>query len=144
MKKITFIVLAVFSLIFVSGCESQNQSQPPQNTQNANGSHADSSYNLDSLIEAVKKAGAISGNPQNLDTKDNDATKVIAYGNVVFLEFDPSSSQGYFTAYDAGELKIQGKTVKIGAINGPYMMAFLDNKVDQKAVKAFRSIGYAN
>lgn len=153
MKKIVLVGLTVILLFSLTACgsnlnsSSQNstsQSTTGQSAAGGAGQHSDSGYNLDTLISAVKKAGVISGEPQNLDVKDNGAQKAVAYGNIVFLEFDPSSSNAYFSAYDAGTVKINGKNIKIGAINGPYMMVFLDGNIDQRAVQAFRSVGYSH
>lgn len=126
-----------------SGRKTDNVSGANQNGQGNVGKLTDAVYDLDSLITAVEKAGAISGEPETFDVSDSGAVKGVAYGNMVFLAFDPSSSNAYFTAYDANQVTVKGKAVPIGAINGPYFMVFLDGKTDQNAVKAFRSMGYS-
>ena len=103
---------------------------------------ADSSYSIDDLIERVKQAGCISGNPQTLDAKALGAVKAVAYGNVVFLDYEYTNSQDYLDAYEANKVMVNGREAKIGALNGPYVMAFFDGNVDQNAVKAFHSLGF--
>ncbi|MFQ8599452.1 MAG: hypothetical protein ACLSAP_01895 [Oscillospiraceae bacterium] len=56
----------------------------------------------------------------------------------------PYASRAYFDAYDANQVTLKGKTLQIGAINGPYFMVFLDGNVDQNAVKAFLAIGFGS
>lgn len=153
MKKVTLIILIGIVLLSMMACGNHGKANSGQvnngqtntndNIQNGNGMQADSSYDLDTLIAAVKKAGLISGEPEKLDVTENGAQRAEAYGNIAFLAFDPSASNAYFSAYDAGEVTIKGKTVKIGAINGPYMMVFLDGTADQKAIDAFLSVGYS-
>ena len=145
MKKLFFILLAMAMMASAAACtgdtnggasQSQGTRQPNANQQ------VDAAYTLDDLIAAVKKAGCISGEPESLDVKEIGAEKGIAYGNVVFLQYDLYASNAYFDAYDAGRVTVNGKTAPISAINGPYFMVFLDGKTDQNAVKAFRSIGF--
>lgn len=156
MKKFALILITIVMLASIAACGNQteddntedypsesNQSEinPSQSSPDVN-QQADAAYNLDNLIEAVKNAGCISGEPETLDVKDMGAEKGIAYGNIVFLEYNVDTSNAYFDAYDANQVTINGKDVEIGAINGPYFMVFLDGKTDQKAVDAFRSIGF--
>lgn len=145
MKRFFVIIMALVMLLSLAACTgnenrsgwtSQGNRQPDANQRE------DAAYTLDDLIAAVKKAGCISGEPKELDVKDTGAEKGIAYGNVVFLQYDPTSSNAYFDAYDAGQVTINGKTVPIAAINGPYFMVFLDGNTDQNAVKAFYSMGF--
>lgn len=168
MKKIILLLSAIVLLAFSTACiNSGTSSSQGTNSKNGGSSSSqrtvspnsgfssrqgnkqpgadqqvDSAYNLQDLIDAVKNAGCISGEPESLDVKDIGAEQGISYGNVVFLQYDLYSSNAYFDAYEAGQVTINGKTVKIGAINGPYFMIFMDEKVDQNAVKAFRSLGF--
>lgn len=157
MKKFALLLLTASMLITITSCTnneiSSNQgnnipsggiSQGQGNRAPGTGQQADSAYNLDDLIERVKQAGCISGEPKSLHVKDIGAEKGIAYGNVVFLQYDLDSSKAYFDAYEANQVTINGKTVEIGAINGPYFMVFLDGKIDQNAVKAFYSLGFGS
>lgn len=148
MKKFAMLLMAMVILISLTACTDKSDggtigSNQAGKSPNAN-QQVDAAYNLDDLIDAVKKAGCISGEPERLDVKDMGAEKGIAYGNVVFLQYDPYSSNAYFDTYEANQVTIKGKTVKIGAINGPYFIVFLDNNVDQNAVKAFRSLGFSS
>ena len=150
MKKCAFVILTVIMMLSLAACsdktaESVSAAQKTKNTQSPSGNQkSDTAYNLDNLIEAVKKAGCISGDPASIDVKDIGAEKGIAYGNVVFLQYDPYTSNAYFDAYDANQVILNGKAVEIAAINGPYFMLFLDGNVDQSAVKAFYSLGFGS
>lgn len=119
-----------------SGSSGQGNRQPGENQQ------VDSAYTIDDLIERVKRAGCISGNPETLDAKAIGAIKAVAYGNVVFVDYEYTNLQEFTDAYAANKVTINGKEAKIGAINGPFVMAFFDGNVDQKAVKAFHSLGF--
>ncbi|WP_040196242.1 hypothetical protein [Candidatus Soleaferrea massiliensis] len=147
MKKYVMFLMTMVLLVSLTACADPS-SGTSGNSQagrspNAN-QQTDAAYNLDDLIAAVEKAGGISGKPETLDVKDIGAERGIAYGNVVFLQYDPSSSNAYFDAYEANQVTVKGKTVQIGAINGPYFMVFLDGNVDQNAVNAFYSIGFGS
>lgn len=128
------------------GNNSPNDSNSPNqgNRQPGADQQVDTYYSIDDLIELVKQAGCISGNPESLDVKAIGAVKGVAYGNVVFLDYELTDSQAFLDAYSANKVTVNGKDAKIGAINGPYVMAFFDHNVDQKAVKAFHSLGFGN
>lgn len=146
MRKIALAMLSAAMLFSFAACtDSTGGASPGKGNRQPNANQqVDTVYHLDDLIEAVKKAGGISGNPETLDVKDIGAEKGIAYGNVVFLQYDLYASRAYFDAYDANQVTLKGKTAQIGAINGPYFMVFLDGNVDQNAVKAFLSIGFGS
>ena len=151
MKKYALVLLSAVMLFSLTACSDQTGGGSPnggnggatgQNRQPNATQQGDAAYTLDDLIAAVKQAGGINGEPEALDVQDIGAEKGVSYGNVVFLQYDPYASRAYFDAYEANQVVLKGKTVPIGAINGPYFMVFLDGNVDQNAVKAFRSIGF--
>lgn len=154
MKYISYVFLSVILMVSLTAC-SQGEGKgsggaaptnKPNSGQNGgnpgSGQSADRGYSLDTLIDLVKQAGAISGEPETLDVKDVGAERGVAYGNVVFLAYDPAVSNAYFEAYNAEQVTLEGVKMKIAAINGPYFLLFRDGNADQKAVDAFRSIGF--
>ncbi|MBC3515097.1 hypothetical protein H8K20_01655 [Neobittarella massiliensis] len=169
MKKLAMLLVALAVLFTTTACTSRNgggdsqglgnsgsaQNSSSNSTKNSvspgqgNGSRqpgenqqVDAYYSMDDLITRVKQAGCIDGTPEPLDVKAIGAVKGVAYGNVVFLDYEFTDKKEFTDAYAANKVLVKGKDAKIGAINGPYVMAFLNHNIDEQAVKAFHSLGF--
>ena len=170
MKKLAMLLVVLAVLFTTTACTSRNgggdsqglgnsgsaQNSSSNSTKNGgvlsgqgNGSRqpgenqqVDAYYSMDDLITRVKQAGCIDGTPEPLDVKAIGAVKGVAYGNVVFLDYEFTDKKEFTDAYAANKVLVKGKDAKIGAINGPYVMAFLNHNIDEQAVKAFHSLGF--
>ena len=154
MKKIMLVFLSLLLLMTVTACSSRQNSGDAGNNGNAanigkfgnNDNHSslsngfkikDSSFDLNTLISNLKNAGCIDGEPETMSVGESGAEKVVAFGNLVILEYDPDKSNAIIDVEAAGEVKLDGKTHKNAGQVGPYVLIFLDGNVDEKAVDAF-------
>ena len=122
-------------------------SAPPQennnNTSNMGGKKGNGAggFNMDNIVSKLKSAGIISGDSKDVDISSIElALEAKLYNdNVMIIKFDYTETQKWMDIASRGTITYNGKTHEI-AMWGEYGLVFLDGKMDQDAVKVFRSV----
>lgn len=148
MKKISLVVTIVLCVLLV-GCSSDgknSKSSSNNNTSNNNSNNNQSQtgasgFNMDTLTNELASANKISGNPESLDLSEIGAKEARLYGNILIVFFDIDNNSGWFDVYNAGKAIINGQEIIMGGAVGPYMIFFMDNNIDQDAVRIFQRAG---
>ena len=148
MKKISLVVTIVLCVLLV-GCSSDgknSKSSISNNTSNNNSNNNQSQtgasgFNMDTLTNELASANKISGNPESLDLSEIGVKEARLYGNILIVFFDIDNNSGWFDVYNAGKAIINGQEIIMGGAVGPYMIFFMDNNIDQDAVRIFQRAG---
>ena len=155
MKKISLVITMVLCVL-LTGCSSDEKdskrssnnsstNSPANNNSSSNNNNQSQSgaagFDMDTLANELELANKISGNPENLDLSGIGVKEARLYGNILLVFFDIDNNSGWYDVYNAGKASINGQEILMGGAVGPYMIFFMDNNIDQDAVRIFQRAG---